>query len=115
MSWAFPSPGYQATIPAGGAAHTAALIVVEVWLLVWGEAGSVVADAVAVFRAFPGEPAVTTIVNVSLPPGAMSAPVQLTVGLLYEQPADAETNVTPAGNVSLAVTPVALAAAAAEF
>jgi hypothetical protein len=91
------------------------LIVVEVVLLVWGEFGSLVADAFAVLDTSAGDPAVTEIVKMSLLPASRSAPEQVTVPLLFTHPAEAETKVTPAGKMSVAETPVAVAAADAEL
>ena len=50
---------------------------------------------------------VTVIVNVALAPAASEPTVQVTVPETLVQPVEAETNVTPAGRVSVTLTPVA--------
>jgi hypothetical protein len=103
----------------GAATQTAAVIVVLVWLLVCGEPGSLVAEVEAAFSTVAGaEPAVTTIVTMSLPPAGMSGrPVQVTVPADPEHTGvgETETKVTPAGSVSFTETPVAVAVAEGEF
>jgi len=67
-----------------------------------------VAEAVAVFETLPVESALTVIVNVAMPLGAMLLPEQVTVLLEFEHPAEADTKVTPAGRMSVIETPVAV-------
>ena len=99
-------------MPAAGSVGASVQVAALMFVIVAGElvcGESLSADTDAVFERVAGAPAVTTIVNTSLPPGGIGSPKQVT-GLVPLHPAEAETNVTPAGRVSETAIPVAVAA-----
>ena len=85
-------------------------VVAEAVLLVGSESASVPVT-VAEFVNCPAEEGVTTIVTIALPPAARLPRLQFTVAVPLQLPCVvvAETNVTPAGNVSVTLTFVATA------
>jgi hypothetical protein len=89
-----------------GAAFTVVVAVAELFAVFGSE---VVEDTVAVFESGPVPVGVTTIVTVADAPEASVPIVQVTVVVAEQEPTDddAETNVTPAGSVSVTVTAAA--------
>ena len=76
----------------------------------FAELGSeVVDDTVAVFESGPAAVGVTTIAIVAEAPFARVPRMQVTIEVPEQEPTDgvADTNVTPAGSVSLTETPAA--------
>ena len=65
------------------------------------------AETLALLTMFPNAVGVTAIVETALAPLARLGMVQVTTPAACVQPAEAETNVTPAGRVSVTTTLVA--------
>src|SRR5687767_4786548 len=108
MSLAFPSPGYHASMFAGGVVHTAATTRVSS-LSVAGVGSFSVAVALALFVIVPGVFGVTRIVTVAFALLLIVPRLQVTGAVPEQEPCDGvdETNVTLTGKVSVSTTLVA--------